>query len=42
MNSKTAEPPSSISGRIGAGGKQIVDSIVEGLAMLRVHPNILT
>jgi phosphatidylglycerophosphate synthase len=42
MTSKTAEPPSSISGRIGAGGKQIVDSIVEGLAMLRVHPNILT
>src|SRR4029079_5131887 len=41
MSSKTAEP-SSISGRIGAGGKQIVDSIVEGLAMLRVHPNILT
>jgi CDP-diacylglycerol--glycerol-3-phosphate 3-phosphatidyltransferase len=42
MNSKTAESPSSISGRIGAGGKQIVDSIVEGLALLRVHPNILT
>jgi CDP-diacylglycerol--glycerol-3-phosphate 3-phosphatidyltransferase len=42
MNSKAAEPPSSISGRIGAGGKQIVDSIVEGLAKLRVHPNILT
>jgi phosphatidylglycerophosphate synthase len=42
MSSKTAAPPSSISGRIGAGGKQIVDSIVEGLAMLRVHPNILT
>ena len=41
-SSKTAEQPSSISGRIGAGGKQIVDSIVEGLAMLRVHPNILT
>jgi CDP-diacylglycerol--glycerol-3-phosphate 3-phosphatidyltransferase len=42
MNSKTEDQPSSISGRIGAGGKQIVDSIVEGLAMLRVHPNILT
>jgi CDP-diacylglycerol---glycerol-3-phosphate 3-phosphatidyltransferase len=42
MSSNTAEPPSSISGRIGAGGKQIVDSIVEGLALLRVHPNILT
>jgi CDP-diacylglycerol--glycerol-3-phosphate 3-phosphatidyltransferase len=42
MSSNTAERPSSISGRIGAGGKQIVDSIVEGLALLRVHPNILT
>jgi CDP-diacylglycerol--glycerol-3-phosphate 3-phosphatidyltransferase len=42
MSSNTAEPPSSISGRIGAGGKQIVGSIVDGLAMLRVHPNILT
>ena len=42
MSSKTAEQPTSISGRIGAGGKQIVDSIVEGLAQLRVHPNILT
>ncbi len=42
MRSNTAEQPSSISGRIGAGGKQIVDSIVEGLARLRVHPNILT
>jgi phosphatidylglycerophosphate synthase len=42
MSSNTAEPHSSISGRIGAGGKHIVDSIVEGLALLRVHPNILT
>src|SRR6266545_2871384 len=42
MSVKTAEQPTSISGRIGAGGKQIVDSIVEGLAMLHVHPNILT
>jgi len=42
MRSKTADQPTSISGRIGAGGKQIVDSIVEGLSRLRVHPNILT
>jgi CDP-diacylglycerol--glycerol-3-phosphate 3-phosphatidyltransferase len=42
MSSKTADQPTSISGRIGAGGKQIVDSIVEGLARLHVHPNILT
>jgi CDP-diacylglycerol---glycerol-3-phosphate 3-phosphatidyltransferase len=42
MNSKAADQPTSISGRIGAGGKQIVDSIVEGLARLHVHPNILT
>ena len=34
--------PQSISGRIGAGGKRIVDSIVNLLASLRVHPNILT
>src|SRR5262245_30870109 len=42
MNSKAADQPTSISGKIGAGGKQIVDSIVEGLARLHVHPNILT
>jgi CDP-diacylglycerol--glycerol-3-phosphate 3-phosphatidyltransferase len=42
MSSKTVDQPTSISGRIGAGGKQIVDSLVEGLARLRVHPNILT
>ena len=42
MRSKTADQPASISGRIGAGGKQILDSIVEGLSRLRVHPNILT
>jgi CDP-diacylglycerol---glycerol-3-phosphate 3-phosphatidyltransferase len=42
MSSKTADQPTSISGRIGAGGKQIVDSIVGGLSRLRVHPNILT
>ena len=42
MSSKTVEQPTSISGRIGAGGWKIVDSIVGGLARLRVHPNILT
>ncbi len=32
----------SITGRIGAGGKRVVDSIVNLLASLQVHPNILT
>jgi CDP-diacylglycerol--glycerol-3-phosphate 3-phosphatidyltransferase len=32
----------SITGRIGAGGKRVVDSIVNLLASLRIHPNILT
>src|SRR2546427_8707381 len=41
------KPPSgdeqnSITGRIGAGGKRVVDSIVNLLASLHVHPNILT
>jgi CDP-diacylglycerol--glycerol-3-phosphate 3-phosphatidyltransferase len=31
-----------ITGRIGAAGKRIVDSIVNLLASLHVHPNILT
>src|SRR3989475_3916828 len=34
--------PKSITGRIGAGGKRVVDSIVKGLASLHIHPNILT
>ncbi len=34
--------PQSITGRIGVGGKRVVDSIVNLLASLRVHPNILT
>jgi len=38
----SAPEPQSITGRIGAGGKRIVDSIVNLLASLRVHPNILT
>jgi CDP-diacylglycerol--glycerol-3-phosphate 3-phosphatidyltransferase len=40
-NNGPQEAPS-ITGRIGAGGKRIVDSIVNLLANLRVHPNILT
>ena len=32
----------SITGRIGAGGKRVLDSLVNLLANLRVHPNILT
>src|SRR2546423_6747871 len=36
------EEPKSITGRIGAGGKRILDSLVNLLASLRVHPNILT
>jgi CDP-diacylglycerol--glycerol-3-phosphate 3-phosphatidyltransferase len=31
-----------ITGRIGAGGKLVLDSLVNLLASLRVHPNILT
>jgi CDP-diacylglycerol--glycerol-3-phosphate 3-phosphatidyltransferase len=37
-----SEEQQSITGRIGAGGKRVVDSIVNLLARLRVHPNILT
>ena len=40
--SKDPQEQRSITGRIGAGGKRIVDSIVNLLASLRVHPNILT
>jgi CDP-diacylglycerol--glycerol-3-phosphate 3-phosphatidyltransferase len=36
------EEPKSITGRIGAGGKRIFDSLVNLLSNLRVHPNILT
>ena len=32
----------SITGQIGAGGKRIVDSLVNLLSRLRIHPNILT
>ncbi|PYS41930.1 MAG: hypothetical protein DMG14_05680 [Acidobacteria bacterium] len=41
INSTPQEPPS-ITGQIGAGGKRVLDSIVNLLASLRVHPNILT
>src|SRR3989442_7216964 len=40
--SKAMHEPKSITGRIGAGGKRVVDSIVKGLASLHIHPNILT
>ncbi len=40
MSTITEQP--SISGRIGAGGKRIFDALVDFLAVLRVHPNILT
>ena len=42
MISKSEYEQKSITGRIGAGGKRILDSIVSGLASLRIHPNILT
>jgi CDP-diacylglycerol---glycerol-3-phosphate 3-phosphatidyltransferase len=32
----------SITGRIGAGGKRVVDSIVRGLSRFHVSPNLLT
>src|SRR5437867_12223361 len=41
INSTPQEPPS-ITGQVGAGGKRVLDSIVNLLASLRVHPNILT
>src|ERR1051326_367519 len=41
-SSNSVEEPRSITGRIGAGGKRVVDSIVSLLASLNVHPNILT
>lgn len=38
----TITEQASITGRIGAGGKRIFDALVDWLAALRVHPNILT
>jgi CDP-diacylglycerol--glycerol-3-phosphate 3-phosphatidyltransferase len=34
--------PQSITGRIGAGGKRVLDALVHLLASLKIHPNILT
>jgi CDP-diacylglycerol--glycerol-3-phosphate 3-phosphatidyltransferase len=42
IDSGVEQEPQAITGRIGAGGKLILDSIVNLLANLRVHPNILT
>ncbi len=42
MRNNLTQQPTSISGRIGAGGKLIVDSLVMGLSSLRIHPNVLT
>ena len=42
MINNSMHEPRSITGRIGAGGKRVVDSIVKGLASLHIHPNILT
>jgi CDP-diacylglycerol--glycerol-3-phosphate 3-phosphatidyltransferase len=39
---RTITEQPSISGRIGAGGKRIFDALVDFLAALRVHPNVLT
>src|ERR1041385_7641016 len=38
----TTQEPTAITGQIGAGGKRIVNSIVNLLASLGIHPNILT
>jgi CDP-diacylglycerol--glycerol-3-phosphate 3-phosphatidyltransferase len=42
MQNNLTQQPTSISGRIGAGGKRIVDSLVMALSSLRIHPNVLT
>jgi CDP-diacylglycerol--glycerol-3-phosphate 3-phosphatidyltransferase len=39
---KGPEEQRSITGRIGAGGKRVVNSIVNLLASARIHPNVLT
>jgi len=41
-NNNGPQEAQSITGRIGAGGKRVLDSLVNLLASLRVHPNILT
>ncbi len=42
MSQVTHHPPQSITGRIGAGGKQIINWIVILLSYLRINPNVLT
>src|SRR5437016_14134686 len=42
MQNNLTQQPTSISGRIGAGGKRIVDSLMMGLSSLRIHPNVHT
>ena len=42
MSNNSTHEPQSITGGIGAGGKRVLDSIVNLLASLHVHPNILT
>jgi CDP-diacylglycerol--glycerol-3-phosphate 3-phosphatidyltransferase len=42
MSHLLQQPPSSVSGRIGAGGKRIVHWIVVLLSNLRINPNVLT
>ena len=42
MSQVTHHPPQSITGRIGAGGKQVIDWIVILLSYLRINPNVLT
>ena len=42
MSNSSTHEPQSITGRIGAAGKHVLDSIVNLLASLHVHPNILT
>jgi CDP-diacylglycerol---glycerol-3-phosphate 3-phosphatidyltransferase len=43
MTANNEQPePQSITGRIGAGGKRVLDALVNLLASLRIHPNILT
>ena len=39
---RTVKERQAITGRIGAGGKYILDLIVRLLSALRIHPNILT
>jgi CDP-diacylglycerol--glycerol-3-phosphate 3-phosphatidyltransferase len=42
MTGNTVEETRSITGRIGAGGKRVFDSLVNLLSNLHVNPNVLT